>query len=350
MKITEINIDIKKVAVWALLFFAAILIYKASSIILLFLFSVFLAYLMNPFVNFLERCRIPRLAGALILMLILAAMAFTVVALMLPVFIENIVYLIKNMPVYVEKAFMFLEKLFIRFDISFSLNSLQTFIMERLGVISQYALSTVTTAAASVKDAVMIILNAVIIPILVFLLLKDFPQVKKFTGQIVERFHLQKFMGHAHDFEGLMGKYFRGMFLVGLILSALYSIVLIIVGVKTSILLGLITGMGVLIPYIGFAVGLVISLIMTAIQFHDVIHVVYVLIGFCIVQFMESFLITPKIVGNSLGLNPIIVIIGLMIGGTLFGFFGMILALPVTAFLKILMNKYLFNQDNKEDK
>lgn len=343
MKITEINLDIKKVAATALAILVLFLLYQVAGIVIMLLFSIFLAYLMNPFVNFLEKRKVPRWVGASILMLFIGGLAFTIVAFMIPMFIDNIVKLSKNMPEYISKLFAFTEKLLARFDIVFSFDSVQAFLIERLGVVSKYALATVSTAAASVKGVASVVLTVVLIPFLVFLLLKDFPHVRNFTRQLVARFHMQQVMTHAHEFESLVGKYFRGMFLVGLILSALYSLVLIIVGVNTSILLGIITGMGVLIPYVGFALGLTVSLIMTALQFHDVIHVVYVLIGFVIVQFMESFLITPKIVGDSLGLNPVLVIIGLMIGGTLFGFFGMILALPVTAFLKILMNKYLFN-------
>lgn len=346
MRITEINIDIKKIAGAVLIALALFLVYKAISVIMLLLFSVLLAYLMNPFVNFLERLKIPRFAGALILMLIIAGITFTMVAFMLPMFIDNVMYLIKNMPKYLNAAFDFIGRIGSRFHVSFSLDAFQSFLTERIGVLSKYALTTLTTAAASVKGIAAVVLNVVLIPFLVFLLLKDFPDVKNFTSKLVGRFGLQSFMIHTHDFEKLVGKYFRGMFLVGLILSVLYSFVLIIVGVNTSILLGFITGMGVLIPYVGFGFGLLISLIMTAIQYHDIIHVIYVLIGFVIVQMLESFVITPKIVGDSLGLNPVIVIIALMIGGTLFGFFGMVLALPVTAFLKILMNKYLFKESD----
>lgn len=342
MKITEINLDLKKIGITSLVILGIFLLYQVASIVMMLLFSIFLAYLMNPFVNFLEKHSLPRWVGASILMLFIGGIAFTIVAFMIPMFIDNVVNLFKNMPEYISKLFAFTEKLLARFDITFSFASVQTFLIERMGLVGKYALATATTAAASVKSVMAIVLNVVLIPFLVFLLLKDFPKVRSFTHQVVERFHLQQLMSHAHEFEALVGKYFRGMFLVGLILSVLYSLVLIIVGVNTSILLGIVTGMGVLIPYVGFALGLVVSLIMTALQFHDVIHVVYVLIGFLIVQFMESFLITPKIVGDSLGLNPVLVIIGLMMGGTLFGFFGMILALPVTAFIKILMNKYLF--------
>ena len=155
---------------------------------------------------------------------------------------------------------------------------------------------------------------------------------------------MHKIIEHLSQFESLIGKYFRGMFLVGIILSCLYGLVLFLVGVKGWLFFGMLTGFGAMIPYIGFTVGLIGSLIATVYTFHDIIHPVYTLIGFIIVQVLESMVITPKIVGDSLGISPVVVIVGLMIGGALGGFIGMIIALPIAAFIKILIDTYIFKK------
>lgn len=345
MRITEINFSIKNIAIFAGVLAAGAMIYQTGDIILMFLASVLIAYILNPIVNFFERLHIRRTLGVLILVLITGAALMVLLGLVLPVIIEDTVYFLNNVPDYISRFFAFTEKVLTYLGVEVSLESVRGFIIERIGMISKYILNTVTSAAASVKGIVMLILNIVLIPVLVFFLLKDFPKVKEFTGAVVERLRLQTFVSHLAEFENLVGRYFRGMFFVGLVLSVLYIAVLLIVGVKGAILLGILTGMGGMIPYVGFTVGIIVSVTMAAVQFQDFMHPVYVVIGFTIVQILESTVITPKIVGDSMGLNPVLVIFALMIGGALFGLIGMIIALPIAAFIKIMLNKYFFRKD-----
>lgn len=347
MKITDINFTFKNIAIFFTIIAISILIYKTLDIILIFLISVLIAYILNPIVNFLEKRNIKRMLGVVIIALLTSAIVFLILGLLLPIIIEDIIYFLNNIPEYTTTFFAFVDKILTYFNIEVSLESVKDFISERIGIITKYALNTVTTAAASVKGIVMLILNIVLIPVLVFFLLKDFPEFKNFMNTVVCRLKLQGVVNHLSEFETLIGKYFRGMFFVGIVLSILYTTVLLIVEVKGAFIFGIITGMGGMIPYVGFAVGMIASIIATAIQFQDIIHPIYVLIGFVIVQILESTVITPKIVGNSMGLNPVIVIIALMIGGASLGLIGMILALPIAAFIKILINKYFLKIENK---
>lgn len=349
MKITEINFSIKNIAVFAGLAALASMIYKTGDIILMFLASVLIAYILNPIVNFFERLRVGRTLGVFILALVTGAVLLLLLGLALPVIIEDTIYFLNNVPDYVSRFFAFTEKILTRLGVEVSLESVRAFIIERIGMITRYALNTVTTAAASVKGIVMLILNLVLIPVLVFFLLKDFPKVKEFTNALVERLRLQTFMAHLTEFETLIGRYFRGMFFVGLVLSALYITTLLIIGVKGAVLLGLLTGMGGMIPYVGFTVGIIVSVTLAAVQFQDFIHPLYVVLGFTVVQILESTVITPKIVGDSMGLNPVLVIFALMMGGALFGLIGMIIALPIAAFIKIMLNKYFFKKEPAEE-
>jgi len=125
------------------------------------------------------------------------------------------------------------------------------------------------------------------------------------------------------------------------ILAVLYTAVLLISGVKPAILIGLVSGVLSIVPYLGFIIGFGTSLILAAVQYQDILHPLMVVAGFAIVQVLEGNLITPKIVGESLGLHPTAVIFALLAGGTLFGIGGMIIALPVAAFVKIIAVKQL---------
>jgi len=143
------------------------------------------------------------------------------------------------------------------------------------------------------------------------------------------------------EFDKILSVYFRGQIIVAGLLAILYTSVLLIIGVKPAILIGLISGVLSIVPYLGFIIGFGASLIIAIVQFQDFLHPLLVVGGFAIVQMIEGNFITPKIIGESLGLHPTAVIFALLAGGTLFGIGGMILALPVAAFIKILAKEQL---------
>ena len=346
MKFNEIDFNLRNIAIFASTIAILLLLYATRNILLLFIVSVLIAYLLNPIVEIFVRLHIPRFLSVLLLVIILLVIIIVLVAVMVPAMIKDITYLINHTPQYINNIFAWLEDTLAKFNIqsSFDLETSKKQSSAAFGVISKYILNTLSSAAVSVKNIAGVLVNIFIVPVLVFFLLTDFPDFKNFTNKLVERFNMQKIVEHLSQFEALIGKYFRGMFLVGIILSCLYGLVLFIVGVKGWLFFGLLTGFGAMIPYVGFTIGLISSVIATIYTFHDFIHPLYTIIGFVIVQVLESMVITPKIVGDSLGISPVVVIVGLMIGGALAGFLGMIIALPIAAFIKILIDTYVFKK------
>ncbi len=348
MKISEMNFSIKNIVIAFLVVFALILVYKVSNILVLLFVSVLISYIINPLVRQFERIKIPRIIALIIMVAIFGVLLFLGIAIVLPIIIEDIIHISRNVPQYAQYLFGLTERLLTRFGVEVSLTNVQTFVIERMGVISSYVFNTLTTAAASVTGIVSVLLNIFIVPVMVFFLLKDFSDVRGLFSKVITRLKWEKLVVHLSDFERFVGRYYRGMFLVALILSCLYSSVLILVGVEAGLFLGIMTGLGAMVPYVGFAFGFTVSTIVTVVQFQDVIHPIYTVAGFLLVQFLESMVITPKIVGDSLGLSPVLVIVGLMIGGTLFGFVGILIALPITAFTKSLVDKYFFKMVEEE--
>ncbi len=346
MKFNEIDFSLKNFGIFIISILALFLLYAIRDILLLFIISIIIAYLLNPIVEIFVKIRIPRFLSVLLLIIILLIVLIILLAIIVPSMIQDITYLISHTTQYINNLFIWIEDILKKYNIetTFDLETSKNYILERLGVISKYILNTLSSAAVSVKNLISTLINIFIVPVLVFFLLADFPSFKKFINQVVERFNMHNVIKHLSQFETLIGKYFRGMFLVGIILSCLYGLVLFLVGVKGWLFFGMLTGFGAMIPYVGFAVGLISSVIATIYTFQDILHPIYTLIGFIIVQILESMVITPKIVGDSLGINPVVVIVGLMIGGALAGFIGMILALPVAAFIKIAIDKYIYEK------
>lgn len=141
--------------------------------------------------------------------------------------------------------------------------------------------------------------------------------------------------------------YFKGQGIVILILCALYATALAVIGVKFGIFIGILTGLLSVIPYLGFTSGLVVSVIVAAVQFRSFLVVLWVLLAFAVIQLLESFVITPKILGKSIGINPIASLILLIIGGMVAGPIGMIIAMPIAG---VLFKIYRDKLKNTEDK
>ena len=135
----------------------------------------------------------------------------------------------------------------------------------------------------------------------------------------------------------MLGAFFRGQMLVMIVLSVVYTVGLMIVGIDTALLIGALSGMVSFVPYLGFIVGIVVASVAALMQFQDIIPVLYVAIVFGIGQMLEGMLLTPLLVGDKIGLHPVAVIFAVLAGGQLFGFVGILLALPVAAVIAVVL-------------
>jgi predicted PurR-regulated permease PerM len=140
-----------------------------------------------------------------------------------------------------------------------------------------------------------------------------------------------------NECDEVLSAFFRGQLIVMLALGCIYAIGLKIVGIQVSLLIGLIAGLLSIVPYLGFSIGLILGLLAAAVQFHDGMHLIYVLIVFIIGNMLEGMVLTPWLVGDKIGLHPVAVIFAVLAGGQLFGFIGILLALPVAAVLMVLL-------------
>lgn len=329
----------------ALLALAVIFIYKVQSILTTFAFSFLIAYLLDPLVDVFERRRIPRSLTIIALFLFIAVIIALVLAFILPYLVQEAVDLARRTPAYLTALSTMAEDLAEQFGIDISTTALTGYATERIGAISAYATKMVSGAAVSVVSFTQTMLNLFLIPIITFYFLRDFDLIRdKLFALLSRRFHLE-LDGHFAEFNTIISRFFRGQMTVALILAVLYSGVLLIAGVKPALLVGLVSGVLSVVPYLGFLVGFVTSVVLAAVQYNDLAHPAYVVAGFAVVQALEGNVITPKIVGESLGLHPVAVIFALMAGGYLMGIGGMIFALPVAAFVTVTLKSALAEKE-----
>jgi predicted PurR-regulated permease PerM len=339
----KVAVDIKNLFEVAFLCLAAYVAYQAHTVILVAIFGFLVAYMLNPVVVKMEKLRIRRQIGAVIIVLVAVGVIAAVAMYLIPEIYNDIQTFISQIPDYITTTFGYINSIAARFNINLASIEVYNESVDWFRKSASGMVQGLWGVAGSLQHAFGLTMNIVLVPMIAFFLLIDFPRMQSFIDEYMGTSNDKGMRKYFYLFSEVMSSYFRGQFIVVLVLCVLYSTALKIAGLNTAILLGTMSGILSIVPYMGFAVGIVASLIMAVIQFQDVAHPIYVIAGFAAVQAIESFYVTPKIMGNSLGLHPVATIIVLMIGGAVFGLPGMIFALPVSAILfQIYKEKFIY--------
>jgi len=342
MSIFKLELSYKNLIMIAVVLLVLSLMYRIQSIISIFAISFFIAYLLDPVIDRLEKLKVPRVAGILILIVLLTLFLALFFIAMFPLLYSEVNYLTSSIPKVVASLTDAAQHMAERLNINITLDTLKDQLAPKAGEIAKQTLNAIEGLLSSATTAVSSIINLAIVPILVFYFLKDFDRLNDKLYEIIGRKDDGvKLKRYLKEFDTILSVYFRGQVIVAAILAVLYTAVLLIVGVKPAVLIGLVSGVLSVVPYLGFIIGFSSSLVLAIVQYQDFLHPIMVIVGFAIVQMIEGNFITPKIVGESLGLHPTAVIFALLAGGSLFGIGGMIIALPIAAFIKILIKEQL---------
>jgi predicted PurR-regulated permease PerM len=199
----------------------------------------------------------------------------------------------------------------------------------------------VVSTLATLGGILTLALNVFVIPVATFYFLRDFSRMREAFPTFLPVTYRQWVMGKLAEIDALLSSFVHGQLMVALILMCLYSIGLTVVGTPSSIMFGILTGTANIVPFMGLIVGLLPAAILTFLRYHDWQHPVGVLAVFAVVQLIEGNFVTPKIVGERLGLHPVVVLLAVLVGGEIFGFLGILLAVPTTAVIKVFWRDVL---------
>jgi len=323
---------------------AAALLYSTSAVFIQLSIAFGLAYILNPAVEFLERKGIPR-AVAIVIVFTLTVVSGSGFAFFLVVSVSNELADVQlNLPAYIHHLYEITplaikESLQIETPDKLALR-LNELLQQARGAapgLLKPLLAFLQQAFSSTIGFILALLGYLIIPVYLFYLLADLPQLKTFIESFVpERFRIS-YSSRLAEVNTVLSGFVRGQLLVCAILAVLYSIGLYVIGIDLAIAIGTLAGITFIIPYVGTIVGIALSVLMALLKFNDILHPLLCLGWFMLVQALEGVLITPKVVGTTVGLHPLVAIVALLIGGQLFGLLGMLLAVPVTAVLQVFM-------------
>jgi len=339
--------DAQKWLIFSGIILGAWLIYLLAPVLTPFLAGTLLAYLGDPLVDRLEKYKISRTFGVVIVFTCMIFIVMTLLLILIPLIENQISSLIKLIPAiinWIENVFLPGFSSFVGIEIGeINFDDIKQKIKSHWQDIGNVMHYLFTKATQSGQVLLIWLAYIVLIPVVTFYLLRDWDPLVAKTYQMVPRKYAPLVSKLAKECDRVLAEFLHGQLLVMLGNGIIYSVGLWIVGLEFALLIGMVAGVLSFIPYLGFMVGIVAAGVAAYMQFHDVIHLVYVVLVFGIGQAIEGMLLSPMLVGDRIGLHPVAVIFAVMAGGQLFGFFGVLLALPVAAVIVVLL-RYLHSQ------
>lgn len=308
-----------------------------------FIAAGILAYALNPGVDWLDSRRIgtfslPRSIAVLLVILLLFAALLALILIVIPVLQTELPLLREKIPNFLAQINDILSPRLKAIGIQVRLDGvgLKKLLSQQMAASGDQIWSGVLSSVKQGSSAVLgWAATLLLIPIVLFYLLLDWHVFLKKFFNLIPRGWAGRSRSFSNEVDGLLAQYLRGQLLVMLVLAAYYSIALMIAGFDVALPVGIITGLLVFIPYLGFGLGLILALIAAILQFDGFSGLALVALIYGVGQILESFFLTPRLVGERIGLHPLAVIFALMAFGQLFGFVGILLALPASAIISV---------------
>jgi predicted PurR-regulated permease PerM len=317
------------------------LVYLLAPILSPFLFSALLAYLGDPLVDRLEARKLSRLVAVIIVFSTIICILVVVPLALLPVIETQLGELIRSLPNYVDWVTeTFLPGMQSRLGVdpqTFDVDQIKMALASNWKDAGGLAASVVGYATSSGMAMLAWLANMVLIPVLTFYMLIDWDHFMAGIRDLLPRSIEPTVSRLARESDEMLSAFLRGQFIVMICLGVIYSIGLSIAGLKTAVLVGLLAGLVSFVPYLGVIVGLITASVAMLFQTQDIIQLIPVALVFGVGQALEGMVLTPWLVGDKIGLHPVTVMFAILAGGQLFGFVGILMALPVAAVIAVLI-------------
>jgi predicted PurR-regulated permease PerM len=314
------------------------LLYLLSPILAPFLAGAIFAYVLNPLVNRLTGRYLPRVLAAVLVLLFSLTLVVALALVIVPLFIKELRLMSEQLPAFLAWINQqFAPWLKEKFAIDFQLD-IETVKQLAGGVLANNQ-DLVAGLLGSLRIGGLALLaffvNLLLVPVVLFFLLRDWnPLVARVDAMIPRHLHARA-RAILAEIDAVLAEFLRGQMIVMLVMSVYYSFALWVTGLEFALPVGVITGLLVIIPYIGAFTGILLGSIAAVLQFGTLEGLAWVWLAFAIGQAIEGLAVTPMLVGERIGLHPVAVIFALLAFGQVFGFFGVLLALPASAALLV---------------
>jgi predicted PurR-regulated permease PerM len=332
---------------WWLLWLAALawLLYLLSPILMPFVVAGLLAYLGDPLVDRLEARKLPRTLSVSVVFLAISLALVLLLLILVPRVESQVAKLLVKLPIYLEwvRDHLLPQLAVVLPEDALQIDSqkVRETLAEHWSKAGGVAAAVWSSISASGVALLGWLANLVLIPVLTFYLLRDWDHLVDGTHALLPRGSAATWTRLARESDEVLGAFLRGQVMVMFALGVIYTTGLWLVGLDFALLIGMFAGIVSFVPYLGLIVGIVIAGIAAFLQFKGFGELPAVAAVFVVGQLLEGTVLTPRLVGERIGLHPVAVIFAVMAGGQLYGFFGILLALPVAAVVMVLLRHLL---------
>ena len=325
------------------------LLYLLAPVLTPFVAAALLAYIGDPLADRLQELRLPRTLAVVVVFILTFLMLGLLVLLVGPLIGTQVGALLNALPDIVirfEQVWLpniaELLNLELGDDVGFG-----AFIARYGDMAGSWGTKVIVSLTQSGGAVAAAVLSLFLVPILTFYLLRDWDTILAHLGALIPTDQRDTVVSLAKDTDEVLGAFLRGQILVMLALSIIYSVGLGLVGLKFAIAIGVVSGLVSFVPYLGFVFGITLASLTVVLEPEPLWRLVGVVATFSIAQMLEGSFLTPKLVGDRIGLHPVLIIFAVAAGGQLFGFFGILLALPAAAILSVLV-RFAYDRYLKE--
>ena len=345
----------KRASAWCLIAALIVLaLWLLGSVLTPFVVAAVLAYALTPMVNKLDdmgKGRLPRVVAVIVVELLFIIATLCLLLMIVPIVAKEIPLMREQIPLLADRITTGLTPWLAQFGINVSLDigSLKTLALKYLNANYEDVFgSLLSSIRVGGSVALAIVGNALLIPVALFYMLMDWDKFVARLLELVPPPMRKAFDSFTDEADSVLGQYLRGQMLVMLVMAAFYAIGLALFGLDLALPIGIFTGLAMFIPYLGFGIGLILAVLAGVLQFASIKAFVMVAVVYGIGQVVESFYLTPRMVGERIGLHPLAVIFALLAFGQVFGFVGVLIALPLSAVLLVairrIMQRYLISK------
>lgn len=318
----------------------ALLLHLLGDILTPFLIGAILAYIGNPAVSWGETHRVSRTMGTLLVVGITGLAVFGLILVLTPLVHSEFSQLVRRLPdlaVLLQTKFApWLQQTF-GIELQLDMDSIKAMVADNLAGAQALTPKVLSSVKAGGTLILAILINLALIPVVMFYLLRDWNIILARFEELTPRRWLATLRTVAAEVDDVLAEFLRGQASVMVVLAIYYVIALWIAGLQFWLPIGLLTGLLVFVPYVGFGLGLVLGVLAALLQWHGLPGFVAVLVVYGVGQLLEGYVLVPWLVGDRIGLHPVAVIFALLAFGEVFGFAGVLLALPASAVLLVAL-------------
>ncbi|MGB3478645.1 MAG: AI-2E family transporter [bacterium] len=338
------NKDIRPIFILAVFFFLLYFVFHYFAVLIPFIIGAGLAYILAPLVGVLEKRKIPRAVAILIFLLPIIAIFPFLFFLMVSGIVSELQILIEKIPYAIQQIQIssgaIINKL-LELGIEIDPNIIANTITSHLTNIISGIFRTFGQIGKGIGGIIVIVYNFVFIPLSAYLFLADREKIVKWVQNLFNVRDQKRMNDFFNQLDISLARFFRGSLLLMFIVGFIIGFSLWILGIKYYLLLGLIAGICNLIPNIGYVLSFIPAILIGLLSPSPAVNLLKIASVYIGEQFLENFFLGPIIIGKSSHLHPVIVMIALILGGTIFGFWGVLLAVPATIVIREFLDYFL---------